>query len=191
MKYLVLLICIPLLLACQYGRKENTVIIFLSDNGYFLGNHGLGNKITMHEESVRVPLFINWDGLKNKGIECSQLVSSLDVFPSVLELAGIPVPGHVFGTSLIPLFSEPESPIHDYVASECVGKGGKTGQGHRMVRTMEWKYILTGTNEEVLYNELGDPHELVNLINERPEIAGQMREIRFKLGKLNTTLNSF
>ncbi len=160
----------------QKGLKENTVIIFLSDNGYFLGNHGLGNKITMHEESVRVPLFIHWDGLKKKGFECRQLVSSLDVFPTVLELAGIPVPSHVFGTSLIPLFSDPETPIHDYVVSECVGKGGKTGQGHRMVRTLEWKYILTGTSEEVLYDELGDPHELVNLIKEHPEIAGQMRE---------------
>lgn len=157
------------------GIWENTVLIFLSDNGYFLGAHGLGNKITMHEESVRVPMFIHWDGLAKKGIGCRELVSSLDVIPTVLELAGIAIPDQIFGTSLTPLFDDPEKPLHDYVASECVGVGGLPGQGHRMVRTKEWKYILTGTNEEVLYNEIKDPYELQNLLKKHPEQAEKMR----------------
>ena len=159
----------------ERGLKENTVIVFLSDNGYFLGNHGLGNKLTMHEESVRVPLFIHWDGLKQKNIVSRELVSSLDIFPTILELAGITIPDHIYGKSLSPLFDKPDRPIHDFVASESVGVDGKTGQGHRMVRTREWKYILTGTNEEVLYNENEDPLELYNLIDEHPEQAIKMR----------------
>lgn len=159
------------------GLKENTVIVFLSDNGYFLGNHGLGNKLTMHEESVRVPLFIHWDGLKQKGIESRELVSSLDIFPTILELADIPVPGHIYGKSLISLFEAPDRPIHEFVASESVGVDGKPGQGHRMIRTLEWKYILTGTNQEVLYNEYEDPMELHNLIEEHPDQAIQMRKL--------------
>lgn len=157
--------------------NKNTLIIFLSDNGYFIGNHGLGNKITMNDESVRVPMFIHWNGLKNKGIECRELVSSLDIFPTILELAGIPVPEHVAGKSLVPLFNEPGTPIHEYVASECVGKGGKKGEGHRMVRTKTWKYILTDINEEYLCDENSDPYEQNNLIGEDPERDNHMRQL--------------
>lgn len=157
------------------GILDNTMIIFLSDNGYFLGNHGLGNKITMHEESVHVPLFIRWPGLAKQGIRCGELVSSLDLFPTILEAAGVNPPEGIPGVSLFPLFKDPGTAIHDYVASECVGVGGTTGQGHRMVRTKEWKYILTGTSEEVLYNELKDPGELHNLIEKEPGQAHSMR----------------
>ncbi|MFO7974957.1 MAG: sulfatase-like hydrolase/transferase [Candidatus Hydrogenedentota bacterium] len=145
------------------GQYENTVIVFLSDNGYFLGNHGLGNKITMHEESVRVPMFLHWTGLPVKGVRSESLVSSLDVMPTLLELAGEKAPGHISGTSLAPLFTDPERGLRGYVASECVGVGGKPGEGHRMVRTKRWKYVLTGILEEGLFDEKRDPFELHNL----------------------------
>ncbi|MBL7735570.1 MAG: sulfatase-like hydrolase/transferase [Chitinophagaceae bacterium] len=147
------------------GKLENTIVIFLSDNGYFLGNHGLGNKITMHEESVRVPFFIYGDRLKNKGTRFEQVVSSLDVLPTVLDLAGIPLPDYLHGKSLKNvLLSDDSSQIHDYVVSECTGVGGQLGQGHRMVRNRNWKYILSDTNQEALYNLEEDPYELNNLI---------------------------
>lgn len=157
---------------------DNTVIIFLSDNGYFLGNHGLGNKITMHEESVRVPMFIHWNKLPNKGIRCSELVSSLDILPTVLDLAQIDKPNYLSGKSLMPLFSNPSKSLRKYVASECVGVGGNKGTGHRMVRTKKWKYMLSGTNEEALFNELDDPYELKNLAesSEKEEVLSQMRQ---------------
>ena len=161
----------------EKGLARNTVIIFLSDNGYFLGHHGLGNKLTMHEESVRVPLFIHWSGLKNKGVRCDELVSSLDVIPTVLELAGIRVPDNVMGSSLVPLLDDPATPIHDWVASESVGVGGARGQGHRMVRNKQWKYILTGVNEEALFEETADPAELDNLVLKEPATADQMRRL--------------
>ncbi|MCK4747665.1 MAG: hypothetical protein KAT15_11535, partial [Bacteroidales bacterium] len=62
------------------------------------------------------------------------------------------------------------------VASECVGVDGKPGEGHRMVRTRRWKYILTDMNEEILYNEIADPGEQYNLIQENPVKANQMRQ---------------
>jgi len=79
------------------GLHQDTVVVYLSDNGYLLGNHGLGNKITMHEESVRVPMSIHWPALPRKSITCPALVSSLDLLPTVLDLAQIPAPGHVSG----------------------------------------------------------------------------------------------
>ncbi len=160
------------------GSYENTVFIYLSDNGYHLGNHGLGNKITMHEESVRVPMLLHWPGLKKKGVRNRNLVSSLDLFPTLLELAGAPIPEGLSGTSLMPILGRPELPLRVYVGSECVGVGGKKGMGHRMVRTERWKYILTDTNEEALFDEQEDPFEMTNLVGdgERRETLAELRD---------------
>jgi len=150
----------------ESGHLRNTVIIFLSDNGYFLGNHGLGNKITMHEESVRVPFFIYWDLIKNKAKHYKEVISTIDVFPTILDLAGITPPGYLQGKSLKKILVN-NSPVklHGFVASECTGVGGELGAGHRMVRTKDWKYMLSDQNDEALFNLKNDPYELHNLIN--------------------------
>ena len=146
------------------GLDKKTFIIYLSDNGYFLGNHGLGNKITMHEESTRVPMFIWSKDLKNPGTETNALISSLDIFNTALSLAGIKAPGYLMGKDVSPLFVNPhKKKFRRYVVSECVGVGGKRGEGHRMVRSGEWKYMLSGINEEGLFNLKDDPYELHNL----------------------------
>ena len=163
------------------GLMKNTVIIFLSDNGYFLGNHGLGNKLTMHEESVRVPFFINWDKLK-KNYRTDALISSIDIFPTILEMAGITIPDDNQGVSLVPFLSYMTDSTRNYVVSESVGVKGKVGEGHRMVVTDEWKYILSGTGEEALFNLKNDIYELNNLIGESQyqekikELRGDLRE---------------
>lgn len=152
----------------QKDLLKNTVVIFLSDNGYFLGNHGLGNKITMHEEAVRVPFFIHWDGLPGKGVRFKGLVANIDLFPTVLDLAGIPVGKSPAGKSFKKiLLHQPAAHLHNhYVVSECTGVGGKVGTGHRMVRNERYKYILSDTNEEALYDLEHDPYELQNRIED-------------------------
>lgn len=170
------------------GQYENTVIIYIGDNGYNLGNHGLGNKITMHEESAHVPMFIHWAGLRKTGVRTESLVSSLDIYPTLLALAGVKAPEYLMGNSLTPLFRNPEKPLRDYVASECVGVGGKPGEGHRMVCTGEWKYILTDTNEEVLYSLVDDPYEMNDVSGEEAnqavlnKLRSFMREWMDKVG---------
>jgi arylsulfatase A-like enzyme len=151
----------------EAGRYENTAIFFLSDNGYHLGNHGLGNKLTMHEESVRVPMFVHYPGMKQRGVHSDELVSSLDVLPTILELADVARPESLMGTSLVPLFDDAKHPLREFVASESVGLGGKVGDGHRMVRTKRWKYILTGVNDEALFDQHKDPFEVNNLAADR------------------------
>jgi len=161
----------------QSGHWENTVVIFLSDNGYLLGNHGLGNKITMHEESVRVPMFIRTPAMPIAGTRSDGLVSSLDVFPTVLALAGVERPEHLAGKSLVPVLEGREKNVREVVASECVGVSGTVGQGHRMVRTVQWKYVLTDVNEEYLFDESADPFELQNLASSpsAADVLGEMR----------------
>ena len=146
----------------ESGLLQNTVVFYLSDNGYHLGSHGLGNKITMHEESVRVPMFAFGAGVK-PGQKTRALVSALDVYPTVIELAGADAPPQpVMGKSLLPLFKGSSAPIRDTVFSECVGVGGKAGQGHRMARGERWKLILTDADEEFLFDQQDDPFELTN-----------------------------
>lgn len=162
------------------GLDDNTVIIFLSDNGYHLGNHGLGNKITMHEESVRVPMFIHWSGLEAKGKRSDALVSSLDVYPTLLGLARAPLPEHIMGRSLMPLLENPSAPFREVVFSECTGVGGKPDEGHRMARSNRWKLVVSDTDEEYLFDQLNDPFELNNLASS-PEQGPVLKRLRGEL----------
>lgn len=147
------------------GLYENTIIIYFADNGYFLGNHGLGNKITMHEESVRVPMFIHSPLLPVRHARSDALVSSLDVYPTILDLAGVPTPSQLMGKSLRPVLDNPAAVVRDHVVAECVGiPESRLGVGHRMVRTDHFKYILSISNEEAFFDLRSDPYEMKNLI---------------------------
>jgi arylsulfatase A-like enzyme len=147
------------------GLYENTVIIYLSDNGYFLGNHGLGNKVTLHEESVRVPMFIHSPQIPKKGGVSEALVSDLDIYPTILELAGQEPPSSLMGRSLRPLLDNPDAPFRDHIISESAGvPETRLGTGHRMVRTDRYKYILTTHDEEAFFDLQVDPFEMTNLI---------------------------
>ena len=161
----------------ETGLMENTVVFFLSDNGYHLGSHGLGNKITMHEESVRVPMFAFGAGI-TPGKTTRALVSALDVYPTVLELAGAPKPPESsMGKSLLPLLKDSRAPHRFTVLSECVGVGGKPGEGHRMARGDRWKLILSDRDEEFLYDQQNDPFELNNRVAD-PEVAPVLNQLR-------------
>lgn len=166
----------------QLGLSEKTLIIFLSDNGYHLGSHGLGNKITMHEESVRVPMFMVGAGVP-AGVRSNALVSSLDVYPRLLASAGVKdPPEHLMGRSLLPILKKEKVAVRETVFSECVGVGAKPGEGHRMARGQRWKLILTGTNEQYLFDQKKDPAELTNRIND-PELKPVVDRLRGELRK--------
>lgn len=164
------------------GLMENTVVIFLSDNGYFLGNHGLGNKLTMHEESVRVPFFIYADKFKKKDLRTEAIISSIDIFPTILELAKTKIPDYSQGISLVPFLSGSTDKIRDYVVSESVGVGGSVGEGHRMVVTEDWKYMLSMDGDEALFNLKNDLYELKNLVNEE-QYSEKLSELKNDLRK--------
>ncbi|MSU50376.1 MAG: sulfatase [Opitutus sp.] len=170
------------------GLYENTYLVYLSDNGYHLGNHGLGNKITMHEESVRVPMFIHSPLLTVKRARSDALVSSLDVYPTLLDLADVPAPAHLMGRSLRPILAVPSAIVRDYVVSEGVGPPERrVGTGHRMVRTDHFKYILSSSDEEAFFDLRSDAHELKNLIG-RPELAGEIARHRLMLREWMTAV---
>ncbi len=160
------------------GLYDNTIIIFLSDNGYFLGNHGLGHKVTMHEESVRVPMFVHSPLLPVKQAKSDALVSSLDVYPTILDLAGVPAPSHLMGKSLVPILKDPAAKVRDEIVSEGEGRTeNRLGTGHRMVRSDRFKYILSSSNEEAFFDLKNDPYEMKNLIAS-PELKDEIERHR-------------
>ena len=84
---------------------DDTVIVFSSDNGYYLGEHGLGDKRSMYEESLRIPMLVRYPKLFPKGGTCDDIVLNIDLAPTFLEIAGVPVPAAMQGKSWLPLLS--------------------------------------------------------------------------------------
>ncbi|HDN80064.1 MAG TPA: DUF4976 domain-containing protein, partial [Chloroflexi bacterium] len=157
----------------ELGLSEKTMIIFIGDNGYMLGSHGLNSKSYVYEESIRVPLIISLPS-RFKPRVCEELVYNLDLLPTVLDIAKIPIPESVSGRSLLPLLEGRRVEWRKEVFCECRPQYGCLAQDplrhprkDRTVRTKEWKYIYTVQGGDELYNIAEDPYEMKNLANER------------------------
>ncbi len=86
------------------GLAENTVVIYTSDQGFYLGEHGWFDKRWMYEESLRTPLLVRWPGVIEAGQENRELVSNIDFAETFLDIAGVDAPGDMQGDSLVPIF---------------------------------------------------------------------------------------
>ncbi len=115
------------------------------------------------------------------GSRTPALVSSLDLYPTILKIAGAQsLPEHAMGVPLQAVFQDPNTEVREVVFSECVGVGASPGEGHRMARTDRYKYVLTGTDEAYLFDLKTDPGELTNRINDTT--LGKVRDnLRQKL----------
>ncbi|MGH2793424.1 MAG: sulfatase-like hydrolase/transferase, partial [Actinomycetota bacterium] len=142
------------------SQLENTVIMFLTDNGVLFGEHRRNGKSCVYEECVRTPLFMRVPWLEGR-ID-GHLISTVDIAPTVAELAGIAPADPVDGTSLVPLLSDPTTPWRSSVLLEHhAGVAGKPD--FWAVRTETWKYAELATSERELYDVVNDPYELENV----------------------------
>jgi arylsulfatase A-like enzyme len=165
------------------GAAQDTIVVYTSDNGFFLGEHGLFDKRLMYEPSIRVPLLVRFPARIAPRVDTSHLVLNIDVAPTLLELAGVPVPGWMHGRSLAPLLMGEAPPWRDaflyeyyeYPAEHCVRK-------NRGVRTSRWKLIHFWEQPEEweLYDLSEDPDETRNLAGDRRH-AAVLREMRARL----------
>ncbi|MBK9383738.1 MAG: sulfatase [Planctomycetes bacterium] len=87
----------------ELGLAENTIVVYSSDQGFYLGEHGWYDKRWMYEPSLRTPLLVRWPGVTQPGSQCSELVQNLDLAPTFLEAAGAEIPAWMQGRSLVPL----------------------------------------------------------------------------------------
>ena len=160
----------------RLGLRENTIIVFMVDHGYQLGEKGKWSKAgSLFEMGTRVPLMISAPGMKGNGQSCGRIVESLDVYPTLVELAGLPAQKENEGVSLTPLLNEPTA-RWDKPAYSIWSEDGTTVHGVA-VRTEKWRYAeygKDGANGAMLLDP-GDADELKNLVAEeknKADVAG-------------------
>lgn len=180
----------------RLGLSENTIIVFTSDHGYHTGEHGLWQKQSLFEESTRVPLLIVTPDGRSKNTVAKSPVSHIDLFPTLMELAGLKAPEGLQGQNLSPILADPTMEGRGWSLSQVVRGGGfkRFGasaavgdEGHRFfgysLRTERWRYTEwdQGKQGSELYDHDKDPHELVNLAG-NPEhaalVSNLQRQIR-------------
>jgi arylsulfatase A-like enzyme len=153
----------------QLKLAENTMVVFVSDHGEMLGAHGMRGKFCFYEESVRVPFIIRYPGKIKAGLRISAPVSTLNIFPTLLDYAGLKnIPSD--GYSLKPVI-EGAAPKYDFSVSEWTWKNPNVPS--LMIRTKNWKLLTThrsgGKDVEALFDLINDPNEMNNLLGSNPE----------------------
>lgn len=164
--------------------ENDTVIVYSSDHGEQVGEHGLWWKQTFYEDSVTVPAIVSCPGRLPEGLRIDRVVSSLDIGATMLDLLGCPALPHSLGRSLVPLISDPENTGWDDTAYsefclDAAGAGGPfpdEGVIQRMVRRGPWKLAYYHGQPAQLFNLDSDPHEVRNRIDDPDcrEIADEL-----------------
>jgi len=139
----------------QSPYRDNTIVVLWSDHGQQLGEKKMWRKMCLWEESTRVPLLIKKPGQQG-GSEVDAPVSLLDIYPTLVELAGLPGPGNLEGNSLVPLIQHPDTPWDRPVLTSWQ-------YGNFAVRSRDWRYIRYRDGTEELYDHRSDPGEHTNL----------------------------
>ncbi len=179
----------------ESGREQDTLVVFTSDHGDYLGDHWLGEKELFHDPVVRVPLIVvdpRTQADATRGATCDALVEAIDVVPTILDALGLPTPGEwLEGESLLPLVhGRPGATGKDMVVCENsfafrdevrLPTGQPVDRCHMtMLRTARWKYIHFDGLAPQLFDLQADPGELVDLGRD-PALEGVRRDMRERL----------
>ena len=181
----------------ETGQADNTIVVFSSDHGDQLLEHGLMGKNCFFDSSVRVPFMIRFPPTIKPG-QYNELIESIDLLPTLFELAGLPEPYENQGRSLVPLIAESEreykkreAVFSENVIPEVITSGKLNFQFQKgigiknvrhpdakMVRTRRWKYIYYPEGDAELYDLKNDPHEMHNLADhpEQTEVVYEMKD---------------
>lgn len=182
------------------GLADNTVIVFTSDHGYHTGEHGLWQKMSLFEESSRVPLLVVAPGISKRGVIAKSPVSQVDLFPTLAELCGVRAPDNLQGQSLVPMLRDPTSVGRGWALTQVTrggaarpagatepAKGKKKQAADRRffgysLRTDRWRYTEWDGGKEgrELYDHAKDNREITNLAD-RPEHAETVRQLSEQL----------
>lgn len=162
------------------GLADNTIIIVWGDHGWHLGDHGMWCKHTNFEQAARIPLIVDLPGDAPAGAETQELVESVDLYPTLCELAGLDLPDELDGASFVPTLRDPAHKtdavaFHVYPRNKLLGRAVRTDR----YRLVEWKTPGAPASEAVmeLYDYETDPHESRNLAREQPEVVDELREL--------------
>jgi iduronate 2-sulfatase len=166
-------------------QAATTLVVFFGDHGWLLGEHGQWQKLSLFEESARVPIVVYAPGAKGNGKASGRTVELVDLYPTLVDLAGFPVPSELEGKSLRPLLNDPAAPW-DKAAYTQVRRGNPPNAVMgRSVRTERWRYSEwdDGKAGAELYDHQGDPGEHVNLARDARH-AATVAEMKTLLAKV-------
>jgi iduronate 2-sulfatase len=155
------------------GLEANTIVVIWSDHGFLLGEHAIWGKHSLYEHALRAPLMIRHPGLAQPGEVSAAIVETVDLFPTLLELCGLPTPPGLDGRSLLPNLRNPRA------AGRKPAFGFWTN-GRRTVRTDRWRLIIQAAQDESpthveLFDYETDPDETRNHAADQPEIVRELR----------------
>jgi uncharacterized sulfatase len=159
---------------------DNTIVVFMSDHGYSLGEHGQWMKQTLFEESARNPLIVAGPGVRARGKGSPRIVEYLDLYPTIAELTGLTPPRDLEGRSLAPLLEDPNAKWNRPALTQV--RRGTQADGFFMgysIRTDRWRYSEweDGKRGVELYDEVADPGEMRNLATD-PKYGKTVQEMR-------------
>lgn len=172
----------------EKGLDQNTIIIFMGDNGYFMGERQLAGKWLLYDNSVRVPLMV-YDPRVKGHKDSEGMAANVDVPATILDLAGVPIPAAYQGKSLMPVIRGEEELDRDTVLIEHLWNFENIPPSEGL-RTADWKYFryINDKSIEELYNLKDDPKEIDNLAND-PQHAARVAAFRKKLDSMGEALS--
>jgi arylsulfatase A-like enzyme len=157
----------------RLGLRQNTIIVFVADHGYQLGEKGKWSKAgSLFEMGTRVPMMMSVPGVAGNGTACLRMVESLDIYRTLVELCGLDLPAGVEGESLVPLLRNPNA-AWDRPAYSVWSEDGASLHG-AAVRTEQWRYAEfgpEGKNGAMLFDPKADPLEMKNLADDPQHAA--------------------
>ncbi|MFK5921647.1 MAG: sulfatase [Verrucomicrobiota bacterium] len=167
----------------QRGELDDTVILYLGDNGFLFGEHGLIDKRCAYEDSIRIPMLMRAPMFSKGGRTIEQVVANIDIAPTLLDVAGIKTPEQMDGRSFLPLVKGEPSEWRDYLLYEYYWERNypQTPTMHAL-RGDRFKYVRYHGIWDVdeLYDLIADPKESTNLIND-PEYADTVKQLNHRL----------
>jgi iduronate 2-sulfatase len=146
--------------------SDDTIVVLWGDHGWHLGEHAIWGKHALFEESLRSPLMIAYAGIPERGTPTDSMVETLDLFPTLCELAGLPIPGFVQGRSLVPLLKNPVAPGHSAIAYS---------RKARTIRSEDYRLILHEDGYAELYDHRSPQRETVNVAADQHAQVLQLR----------------
>ena len=165
---------------------KNTIIIYSSDQGFYLGEHGWYDKRWMFEESLKMPFIVRWPGKIKPGTRYKQLIQNIDYAPTFLEVCGIKTPegAEIQGKSFATLFENPDKKLRDAIYYHYYEKGGHGVPLHEGVRDDRYKLINFYDNDGLnLFDLEKDPKEMKD-VSKNPEYQEILKQMKDKLSKL-------
>ena len=157
----------------RLGLADDTIIVFTSDHGYHMGEHGLWQKRSLFEESARVPLVIAGPGVQQPGSVAPAPVSQVDLFPTLAELCEVAAPENLQGQSLVPLLEDPAEQGRGWAVTQVTRSRNKHRFFGYSLRTPRWRYTEwdEGRAGRELYDHDTDPRELTNMADVAAQAA--------------------